>query len=96
MGYSFEDWYVNESRIIPYDFSQVVTGGFKLYSKWEKKVYKVNFISTVSNSLIDALCMWLKNIAYNDKAIEPEVEDEKFVLDGWLYDSGEDLTLINP
>ena len=50
----------------------------------QSKLHKHSF------KFIDRCSMHVsQNVSYNDKAIEPEVEDEKYVLDGWLYDSGE-------
>ena len=41
--YDFAGWYTDSECTVPYDFTQPVSSNLKLYAKWERTVYTVEF-----------------------------------------------------
>lgn len=81
-GYTFGGWYADEDRTIEFDFNTPITGDTKVYVKWEKSKYTVQFVSDYG-SFAD------KPIEYGgtidpDKLTIPKVDGYTFI--GWYTD----------
>lgn len=81
-GYTFGGWYADEDRTIEFDFNTQITSDTKVYVKWEKSKYTVQFVSE-HGSFAD------KPIEYGgtidpDKLTIPKVDG--YTFDGWYAD----------
>lgn len=85
MGYTFVGWYWNDEL---YDFSTPITTDITLVGKWNKRLYRITFITNCDTTIDDQM------IPY-EEWIEPPIslEKEGCTFLGWYeYDSIFDLS----
>ena len=80
-GYTFDDWYTDDTYSTKFDFSTPITGDTKVYAKWTAKDYEVSFI-TEHGDAPDS-----QNVKYNGTADDPgKLTAEGYTFIGWYTD----------
>ena len=79
--YVFKGWYTDKDCKQAFDFETAIEGNQKLYAKWEKEVYTINFDSNGGSKVVD------QKVVYEEKAAKPEdPTKEHYVFKGWYTD----------
>ena len=79
-GYTFNGWFIDSAKLIPYDFDDPVTSDLTLYAKFDITKYKVSFI-------VDGLLIVSVNVAYNYKLTKPNDPTKDYhMFTGWYLD----------
>ena len=81
-GYTFGGWYADEKHTIDFNFSTPITHDTKVYAKWEKSKYTVQFVSDYG-SFADQPIEYGGTID-PDKLTIPEVDG--YTFGGWYAD----------
>ena len=87
-GWTFENWYSDESLETPYDFSAPVTGDITLYAKWSQvkpETYTVSFDLNGHGTAVDPQTVEAGKTA---AAPEPAPSEEGWTFEGWYSDEG--------
>ena len=80
-GYTFDDWYTDDTYSTKFDFTKPITGDTKVYAKWTAKDYKVSFITEHGDAPAS------QNVKYNGTADDPgKLTAEGYTFDGWYTD----------
>lgn len=85
-GFTFDDWYTDNTYSEKFNFSTPITGDTKVYAKWTANDYKVSFVT----EHVDAPAS--QNVTYNGTADDPgKLTAEGYTFIGWYAD--EDRTI---
>ena len=80
-GYTFDDWYTDNTYTTKFDFTKPITGDTKVYAKWTAKDYEVRFITEHGDPPTS------QNVPYNETADDPgKLTAEGYTFDGWYTD----------
>ena len=80
-GYTFDDWYTDETYKTKFDFTQPIKSNTTVYAKWTAKDYEVSFITEHSDPPTS------QNVPYNETATYPgELRAEGYTFIGWYTD----------
>lgn len=86
-GYTFDDWYTDETYKTKFDFSTPITGDTTVYAKWTANDYEVSFITEHGKTPTS------QNVKYNGTATNPgELTEEGYTFIGWYTDNTHDST----
>ena len=81
-GYTFDDWYTDNTYTTKFGFSTPITGDTKVYAKWTAKDYEVSFITEHGNAPAS------QNVKYNGTASDPgKLTEEGYTFIGWYTDA---------
>ena len=80
-GYTFDDWYTDNTYTTKFDFTKPITGDTKVYAKWTAKDYEVSFITEHGKTPTS------QNVPYNKTADDPgTLTEEGYTFIGWYTD----------
>lgn len=80
-GFTFDDWYTDDTYSTKFDFSTPITGDTKVYAKWTANDYEVSFITEHGNAPTS------QNVKYNGTATDPgKLSAEGYTFVGWYAD----------
>ena len=80
-GFTFDDWYTDNTYSEKFNFSTPITGDTKVYAKWTAKDYEVSFVT----EHVDAPAS--QNVTYNGTADDPgKLTAEGYTFIGWYTD----------
>lgn len=80
-GYTFDDWYTDNTYSTKFDFTQPIKSNTTVYAKWTAKDYEVSFITEHSDAPDS------QNVPYNKTATNPgELTAEGYTFIGWYAD----------
>lgn len=80
-GYTFDDWYTDETYKTTFDFTQPIKSNTTVYAKWTANDYEVRFITEHGNAPTS------QNVPYNEPATNPgELTAEGYTFIGWYTD----------
>ena len=80
-GYTFDDWYTDDTYTTKFDFTQPIKHNTTVYAKWTAKDYEVSFITEHGNAPTS------QNVPYNKTATNPgELTAEGYTFIGWYAD----------
>ena len=81
-GYTFDDWYTDDTYSTKFDFNQPITGNTTVYAKWTAKDYEVSFVTEHGNAPTS------QNVPYNKTADDPgKLTAEGYTFIGWYADA---------
>lgn len=84
-GFTFDDWYTDDTYTTKFDFTQPIKHNTTVYAKWTAKDYKVSFV-TEHGKAPDS-----QNVPYNKTATNPgELTAEGYTFIGWYTDNTHD------
>lgn len=73
-GYTFDDWYTDDTYSTKFDFTKPITSNTTVYAKWTANDYEVSFITEHSDAPAS------QNVKYNETAKDPG----KLTARAWL------------
>lgn len=80
-GFTFDDWYTDETYKTKFDFTQPIKHNTTVYAKWTANDYEVRFITEHGNAPDS------QNVPYNKTATNPgELTAEGYTFIGWYTD----------
>lgn len=80
-GYTFDDWYTDNTYSTKFDFRTPITSNTTVYAKWTAKDYEVSFITEHGKTPAS------QNVPYNKTATNPgELTAEGYTFIGWYTD----------
>lgn len=80
-GFTFDDWYTDDTYTTKFDFSTPITSNTTVYAKWTAKDYKVSFITEHGDAPTS------QNVKYNGTAKDPgTLTAEGYTFIGWYAD----------
>ena len=80
-GYTFDDWYTDDTYSTKFDFTQPITSNTTVYAKWTANDYEVSFV-TEHGDAPDS-----QNVPYNGTASDPgKLSAEGYTFIGWYTD----------
>ena len=80
-GFTFDDWYTDDTYTTKFDFTQPIKSNTKVYAKWTAKDYEVSFITEHGNAPAS------QNVPYNGTASDPgKLKEEGYTFIGWYTD----------
>lgn len=80
-GYTFDDWYTDDTYTTKFDFTKPITSNTTVYAKWTAKDYEVSFIT----EHVDAPAS--QSVPYNGTAKDPgKLTAEGYTFIGWYAD----------
>lgn len=80
-GYTFDDWYTDDTYTTKFDFTQPITGNTKVYAKWTANDYEVSFITEHGDAPAS------QNVKFNGTASDPgKLKEEGYTFIGWYAD----------
>lgn len=80
-GYTFDDWYTDNTYSTKFDFTQPITSNTTVYAKWTANDYEVRFITEHGKTPTS------QNVKYNNPATNPgELTAEGYTFGGWYAD----------
>lgn len=80
-GYTFDDWYTDDTYSTKFDFTKPITSNTTVYAKWTANDYEVSFITEHSDAPAS------QNVKYNETAKDPgKLTAEGYTFDGWYTD----------
>lgn len=79
-GYTFVDWFSDESLTAVYDFNSRVRKSFTIYAKWNINTYKLDYATNVEDYTIKGT-----KLQYASVIKAPEVDEEKFFVTGSTF-----------
>ena len=80
-GYTFDDWYTDDTYSTKFDFTQPIKHNITVYAKWTANDYEVSFITEHGKTPTS------QNVKYNGTATNPgELTEEGYTFDGWYTD----------
>ena len=80
-GYTFDDWYTDDTYSTKFDFTQPITGNTTVYAKWTANDYEVRFITEHGDAPAS------QNVKYNGTATNPgELTEDGYTFIGWYAD----------
>lgn len=80
-GYTFDDWYTDDTYSTKFDFTQPIKHNTTVYAKWTAKDYEVSFVTEHGKTPTS------QNVKYNGTADNPgELTAEGYTFIGWYAD----------
>ena len=80
-GYTFDDWYTDDTYSTKFDFTKPIKRNTTVYAKWTANDYEVSFITEYGDAPIS------QNVKYNNPATDPgELTAEGYTFIGWYTD----------
>lgn len=80
-GYTFDDWYTDDTYSTKFDFTQPIKHNTTVYAKWTAKDYEVSFVTEHGKTPTS------QNVKYNGTADNPgELTAEGYTFIGWYTD----------
>lgn len=80
-GYTFDDWYTDDTYTTKFDFTKPIKRNTTVYAKWTAKDYEVSFITEHGDAPTS------QNVPYNKTATNPgELTAEGYTFIGWYTD----------
>ena len=80
-GYTFDDWYTDDTYSTKFDFNTAITSNTTVYAKWTAKDYEVSFITEHGKTPTS------QNVKYNGTATDPgKLTEEGYTFIGWYAD----------
>lgn len=80
-GYTFDDWYTDNTYSTKFDFTQPIKSNTTVYAKWTAKDYEVRFITEHGDAPTS------QNVKYNGTADDPgKLTAEGYTFIGWYAD----------
>lgn len=80
-GYTFDDWYTDNTYSTKFDFTQPITSNTTVYAKWTAKDYEVSFITEHGNAPAS------QSVPYNGTAKDPgKLKADGYTFIGWYAD----------
>lgn len=80
-GYTFDDWYTDDTYTTKFDFTKPIKRNTTVYAKWTANDYEVSFITEHGNTPTS------QNVPYNGTADDPgELTEEGYTFIGWYTD----------
>lgn len=80
-GYTFDDWYTDDTYTTKFDFTKPIKSNTTVYAKWTAKDYEVSFITEHGKTPTS------QNVPYNKTATNPgELTAEGYTFIGWYTD----------
>ena len=80
-GFTFDDWYTDDTYTTKFDFTQPIKSNTKVYAKWTAKDYEVSFVTEHGKAPAS------QNVPYNKTATNPgELTEEGYTFIGWYAD----------
>lgn len=80
-GYTFDDWYTDNTYSTKFDFTQPIKSNTTVYAKWTAKDYEVSFITEHGKTPTS------QNVKYNGTATNPgELTEDGYTFIGWYAD----------
>ena len=80
-GYTFDDWYTDDTYTIKFDFTQPIKRNTTVYAKWTAKDYEVSFVTEHGDAPTS------QNVPYNKTATDPgKLSAEGYTFIGWYAD----------
>lgn len=80
-GYTFDDWYTDDTYTTKFDFTKPIKRNTTVYAKWTAKDYEVSFITEHCNAPDS------QNVPYNKTATNPgKLTAEGYTFIGWYTD----------
>lgn len=81
-GYTFDDWYTDDTYSTKFDFTKPIKRNTTVYAKWTANDYEVSFITEHGNAPTS------QNVPYNKTATNPgELTEEGYTFIGWYTDN---------
>lgn len=81
-GYTFDGWFFDDRFNEMVDGPIVVTQGFDLFSKWDKNLYRVSYITNNDEIIDDEMYYYNDFVTYF-----PTLTKEDYYFEGWFLDS---------
>ena len=80
-GYTFDDWYTDDTYTTKFDFTKPIKRNTTVYAKWTAKDYEVSFITEHGKTPTS------QNVKYNETASDPgKLSAEGYTFDDWYAD----------
>lgn len=80
-GFTFDDWYTDDTYTTKFDFTKPITSNTTVYAKWTAKDYEVSFVTEHGDAPTS------QNVPYNKTATYPgELTAEGYTFIGWYAD----------
>lgn len=80
-GFTFDDWYTDDTYTKEFDFTKPITSNTPVYAKWTAKDYEVRFITDHGDPPTS------QNVPYNETAKDPgTLTAEGYTFIGWYAD----------
>lgn len=84
-GYTFDDWYTDDTHTTEFDFTKPIKSNATVYAKWTAKDYEVSFITEHGKTPTS------QNVKYNGTAGNPgKLTAEGYTFIGWYADKDHD------
>ena len=81
-GYTFDDWYTDDTYTTKFDFTKPIKRNTTVYAKWTAKDYEVSFITEHGKTPTS------QNVKYNGTATNPgELTEDGYTFDDWYTDA---------
>ena len=85
-GYTFDDWYTDDTYSTKFDFTKPIKRNTTVYAKWTANDYEVSFVTEHGDPPTS------QNVKYNGTAKDPgKLSEEGYTFGGWYAD--EDRTI---
>lgn len=80
-GYTFDDWYTDDTYTTKFDFNQPIKRNTTVYAKWTANDYEVSFVTEHGKAPTS------QNVPYNGTATDPgKLTEEGYTFIGWYTD----------
>lgn len=80
-GFTFDDWYTDDTYSTKFDFTKPIQRNTTVYAKWTANDYEVSFITEHSDAPAS------QNVKYNGTATDPgKLSAEGYTFIGWYAD----------
>lgn len=80
-GYTFDDWYTDNTYSTKFDFTQPIKSNTTVYARWTANDYEVSFITEHGKAPAS------QNVPYNETATDPgKLSAEGYTFIGWYTD----------
>lgn len=86
-GFTFDDWYTDNTYSTKFDFTKPIKSNTTVYAKWTANDYEVSFITEHGKTPTS------QNVPYNGTADDPgTLTEEGYTFIGWYTDNTHDST----
>ena len=80
-GYTFDDWYTDDTYSTKFDFTKPIKRNTTVYAKWTAKDYEVSFVTEHGKTPTS------QNVKYNGTANDPgKLSEDGYTFGGWYTD----------
>ncbi len=80
-GYTFDDWYTDDTYSTKFDFTKPIKSNTTVYAKWTANDYEVSFVTEHGNAPTS------QNVKYNGTAKDPgKLTEDGYTFIGWYAD----------